>query len=573
MKYIVFLSVFLTSALSAQLSRFSDHDLYELGKVWGMVKYYHPAVSQGKVDWDAVLLQSFANPSKPDVKEITNQWLSTADQSKFDEIVTKDMGCDSITLRNFDISWIKKLRKVAPEIKTRLVNLAAQPKNVGSFYSNPVENSIRFSSSNEKVYDKFSVELKMLELFRIWNAVEYFYPYKYLLDNRWDDVLKKYIPMFRNIKSEKDYRSVAMQLSAELQDTHTEFENKYQYDVLGEMTAPFIFQMVDDKVLITGIKDEAKMKKSGLETGDLITKIDGKTILKIMDSKSKYFPYSNESVKISETYNYLFSGNEKTMSVEGMKKDGKTFKTTVERVKRIFNDEWDREGVPNYHLNYKGKTYEYLTYNEKENRLNPSFQIEDKVYFEFSSLKVSEIPALMETYKNTRGFVFDLRGYNNDGSLIKIFDYLLSKPEHFGIMTHADFSQPGKFCFVDNIIDKSYKFAGKINSDPYKGQVVVLINEYTLSAAELWAMIFKKVPHVIFVGSQTAGADGNKTSIKLTNGNKLIFSGLGIYYPDGGETQRIGIKPNVMVRPTVQSIRNKEDVLLLKALELIDQKK
>jgi len=180
---------------------------------------------------------------------------------------------------------------------------------------------------------------------------------------------------------------------------------------------------------------------------------------------------------------------------------------------------------------------------------------------------------LMETYKNAKGMVFDLRGYNDDGSLLKVFDYLLRKPEHFGIKTQADFSQPGKFCFVDNIIDKAYKFAGKNNPDSYKGQVVVLINEHTQSSEELWAMIFKKVPGVIFVGSQTAGADGNKTAIKLTDGNKLIFSGLGIYYPDGGETQRIGIKPDVIVRPTIESIRNKEDLLLLKAFELIDQKK
>jgi len=89
----------------------------------------------------------------------------------------------------------------------------------------------------------------------------------------------------------------------------------------------------------------------------------------------------------------------------------------------------------------------------------------------------------------------------------------------------------------------------------------------------MWGMVFKKVPNVIFVGSQTAGADGNKTSIKLTDGNILIFSGLGIYYPDGDETQRIGIKPDIVVRPTVQSIRNKEDLLLWKAFDLIDKKK
>ncbi|WP_027385906.1 S41 family peptidase [Chryseobacterium gregarium] len=485
----------------------------------------------------------------------------------------KDNECDSITLRNFDTSWIKKLRKISPESKTYLLNITAQPKNVGSFYSNPVENSIRFSSSNEKVYDKFSVEIKMLELFRIWNAIEYFYPYKYLLDHQWDDVLKKYIPIFKSIKNEHDYQSAIMRLVAELQDTHVGIEKTLQYNVVGKLSSPFIFQIVDGQVVITGIKDEAKMKKADLEVGDLITKINGKSILKSIDDKSGYFAYSNESVKLREAYSYLFSSDEPTMLLEGIKKNGKVFKTTVERKERIFNNEWDRDGLPSYHLVYNGKTYTYLTYNEKESRLNPSFQVDDKVYFEFSSLRASEIPALMETYKNTKGLVFDLRGYNNDGSLIKIFDYLLSKPEHFGIMTHADFNQPGKFCFVDNIIDKAYKFAGKSNPNSYKGQVVVLINEHTQSASELWAMIFKKVPGVIFIGSQTAGANGNKTFIKLTDGNEIIFSGLGIYYPDGGETQRIGIKPDIMVRPTLESIRNKENLLLLEAFKVIDQKK
>ncbi|KQS91719.1 hypothetical protein [Chryseobacterium sp. Leaf394] len=62
--------------------------------------------------------------------------------------------------------------------------MTAQPKNVGSFYSNPVENSIRFSSTNEKTYNQFSADIKMLELFRIWNALEYFYPCKYLMDEK-----------------------------------------------------------------------------------------------------------------------------------------------------------------------------------------------------------------------------------------------------------------------------------------------------------------------------------------------------------------------------------------------------
>jgi len=572
MKSIVLISFFMASALSAQLTAFSDRELYQIGKVWGVMKYYHPAISQGKTDWDGALLESFKSGPKEGTDNLIKKWLSRADQQKSDKIAGKDNKCDSITLRNFDVSWIGKL-KISPENKTRLLNLVNKPADVGSFYSNTDKSGINFSSANEKVHENFSKEVKMLDLFRIWNAIEYFYPYKYLLDHQWDEVLKKYIPVFKAINNEKDYESAVMQLAAELQDTHAGIEETYQYHVVGKLSSPFTFQMVDDSVLITGSKDEAKMKKANLEVGDLITKINGRPVLKNVKEKSKYFAFSNPFVELREAYSYLFSGDEETITVEGIHKNGKKFRTPVERAKRIFNNEWDKDGIPDLHLVYKGKTYDYLTYNEKESRLNPSFPIDDKVYFEFSSLKGAEIPALMEQYKNTKGMVFDLRGYNNNGSLLKVFDYLLSKPVVYGIKTQPNFSQPGKFCFVDNIINKEYKFAGKDNPDPYKGQVVVLINEHTQSAEEMWAMIFKKVPNVIFVGSQTAGADGDKTSIKLTDGHILIFSGLGIYYPDGGETQRTGIKPDVIVRPTVESTRNKEDLLLLKALEIIDQKK
>jgi len=53
----------------------------------------------------------------------------------------------------------------------------------------------------------------------------------------------------------------------------------------------------------------------------------------------------------------------------------------------------------------------------------------------------------MEKYRNTKGMGFDLRGYNDNASLLKVFDYLLPNPVVYGIKTQADFSQPGKFCF------------------------------------------------------------------------------------------------------------------------------
>ncbi|UUC44580.1 S41 family peptidase [Flavobacterium cerinum] len=572
MKYITILSLFITSHLWAQSTKISDDQLVILAKVWGVMKYYHPAVSQGKVDWDKTLINTLESPFKRTDNEIITEWLEMADKTSFEILTPSKATCDSITFRNFDSKWIEKSR-LNTISKTRLLKLINQNQNIGTYYSNPTLKSIRLDSQKEKIYEGFSANVKLLELFRIWNAVTYFYPYKYLLDTHWDKVLKKYIPIFKNIQNEQDYKLAITLLAAEIQDTHTGLKDTHQYAVFGKLTAPFTIQIVDNGALITGIKDEKIMQKANIKVGDFITKINGKKIHQIIAEKSKYYPASNQSVQLREAYNYLFSGNEPAFTIEGTTEDGKTFKTNVERMPRTFAEEWDKDGIPNYKLTYKGKSYDYLVWNADQNRLNPVFRLEDKAYVEFSSLRAGEIDSLMCSFQNTKGIVFDLRSYNDNGALLKVFDHLLSKPQFFGIKTQPEFDQPGKFCFVDYIITKEYKLIGKENPDAYKGRVIVLINEYTQSAAELWAMIFKKVPNVIFVGSQTAGADGNMVSIKLTDGNALYFSGLGIYYPDGTETQRIGIKPDIVVRPTLKSIRNKADLLLEKAFQLIDEQK
>lgn len=571
MKYLLILALFITAPLFAQSTAISDDQLVTLTKVWGVIKYYHPGVSQGKVDWDKTLIATFENTSKRSEDAIITEWLEIADKTAFETIASPKTSCDSITLRNFDSKWISKT-KLTPKTKERLFELINQHKNIGTYYSNPTLQSIRLDSQKEKVYHDFSPQIKLLELFRIWNAVAYFYPYKYLLDSNWDNVLKKYVPLFKDIKNEQDYQWAITQLAAEIQDTHTSLKNNYNEAIFGKLGAPFTFQIVNNGALITGIKDEKKMQKATIQMGDLITKINGKSVARIIAEKSSFIPASNTSVQFREAYNYLFSGNEPSVTIEGLSANGKSFKTTLERMPRNFKQEWDKDGIPNYHLTYNGKTYEYLVWNTTESRLNPVFRLENKAYVEFSSLRVTEIDSLMQSFQNTKGIVFDLRGYNDDGALLKVFDYLFLKPQFFGIKSQPSFDQPGKFCFVDHIIDEKYKYIGKENPEAYKGQVIVLINEYTQSAAELWAMIFKKVPNIIFVGSQTAGADGNMVSIKLTDGNELYFSGLGIYYPDGTETQRIGIKPDVVIRPTLQSIRNKEDLLLKKAFQLIDHK-
>ncbi len=86
-------------------------------------------------------------------------------------------------------------------------------------------------------------------------------------------------------------------------------------------------------------------------------------------------------------------------------------------------------------------------------------------------------------------------------------------------------------------------------------------------------MALRIAPNAIVLGSTTAGADGNVSTIMLPGNIRTMISGIGVYYPDGTETQRVGIIPDIEMKPTIRGIRNGEDELLKKAIKIIKQQK
>ena len=49
-----------------------------------------------------------------------------------------------------------------------------------------------------------------------------------------------------------------------------------------------------------------------------------------------------------------------------------------------------------------------------------------------------------------------------------------------------------------------------------------------------------------------------------------MISGIGVYYPEGKETQRIGIVPDIELKPTIEGIKKGQDELMNKAIEIIN---
>ena len=65
---------------------------------------------------------------------------------------------------------------------------------------------------------------RMLALFRYWNIIEYFFPYKHLFTKDWSEVLNEFLPEFAANKSPLDYRLTCWRLINNVHDTHASIQ-------------------------------------------------------------------------------------------------------------------------------------------------------------------------------------------------------------------------------------------------------------------------------------------------------------------------------------------------------------
>jgi C-terminal processing protease CtpA/Prc len=138
---------------------------------------------------------------------------------------------------------------------------------------------------------------------------------------------------------------------------------------------------------------------------------------------------------------------------------------------------------------------------------------------------------------------------------------LVSERKDFARFTFADVANPGAF-----------RWGPLVSLTPqqlhYSGKVAILVDEVTQSQAEYTTMAFRTAPNAVVIGSTTAGADGDVSTIPLPGGSSYI-SGIGVFYPDGRPTQRIGILPDIEVKPTLLGLQAGRDELIEEAIRWI----
>ncbi|MHA2031076.1 MAG: S41 family peptidase [Candidatus Kariarchaeaceae archaeon] len=522
-----------------------------LGKIWGFLKYYHPQIAEGNYNWDFELFRILPKViSSKSKKERDNYLLDWIDE--LGPVIPCDT-CKTHISGDYkqipDLAWINN-KNLEPMMKEKLDFIHKNRNQKNNYYvslapgvSNPV-------FKHENPYKNLiypDTGYRILALYRYWNIVQYFSPYKYAIGEDWNKVLDESIPKFIKAKDALEYRLESLKLIGRINDTHANIwgQDSILSDYHGKYYSPVQVKFIEDQLVITGYYNNDLGEKTGLKIGDIILYINDIEVNEILIDKLPFYPASNYSTKLRDIAKNILRGNNKKTKL-GILSDNKR---TIRMIERYLPDSLNLK--IDWAYNKPNSCYKFIT--------------ENIGYIYLGNIKSNLIPTIFKKFKDTKGIVIDIRNYPSEFVVFSMGKYLVPRQMEFVKFTKGNINYPGWFDWTNTIK------VGEENADFYKGKVVILINEITLSQAEYTTMAFRTSPNAVVVGSTTAGADGNVSPFYLPGNIRTMITGIGVYYSDGQETQRVGIIPDIEIKPTIGGIKNGRDELLEKAIEIIEE--
>lgn len=523
-------------------------DLAILGKVWGFLKYYHPFIAAGKKNWDfelfRILPRILEANGLSERNNILSAWIDSL--GRFDENTGTTKAAGSIKMEP-DLSWIEH-SALGDKLTGKLLSVKNAKRAAENYYIDMKPGVENPDFKNEDPYQTMAYPddgFRLLSLYRYWNIIQYFYPNKGLIGKNWKDVLKEFVPRFINATDELAYKQAALALIASIHDTHANIWSNDQAlkAYKGINSAPIKITFIEGKAVVTGISDKLSNDGKGLKIGDVIEKVDGRPVEEIIKEKLPFTPASNYETQLRDIATQLLRTNDTSLNINYT--DGKQ-KMAIQ-VKCV--------GLGDLNL--------YL----KSNGKDTCFKLArpDIAYIYPGTIKNTYLPDIMPSVLKTKGLIIDMRCYPSDFIVFSLGKYLMPQATDFVEFSNGSITTPGLFSFTSTVR------VGETNKDFYKGKIVIIVNEQTQSQAEYTSMAFRVAPNATVIGGTTAGADGNISSFSLPGGLSTAISGIGVYYPDGRETQRVGIIPDVKLNPTIKGTKEGRDELLEKAIELINR--
>ena len=551
-------TLFAFGVCRAQVTDDIDGRLYLLCKTWGYVKYFN----QNKCFrvWDQRLA-----PTINEVLAATNNiGFNTAILNFLNDAGNNAPVTDPPAMPDTNLlvstEWIHDTR-FSPEVRSFLEtftsNISPERSSCLVRYNNGTSprayGYIDFSLDTIDVTVNYSMAShRLMTFFYYWNVINYYFPYRSLMDESWDSVLKKFIPQFRKSMTDIEFEKMFLKLVSYLNDSHGVTSSPLLVSSFwhGSWKPKIAFERIENQCVVKKVDDI-----EGVLPGDILLAVNGRTVRELEDSVGTFISASNKAVFYREVYTNMIRGDQDTeMELTLANRQSETYTVIVSRVMDpTLWYRWKLEAeIPGP---YATTSCGYG-------------------YVNMGNLKPEDVPAMYEALKTAPAIIFDLR-YSAIGALGSLVPYFFGAP-----FISAVYYVPALYVSLAGQIyyymagwynkrTDQANFGSYTNPNPYSGNIYILVNQDTQSHAEYTCQVLSYHPNAKVIGMQTAGADGNVTALYLPKGMKTYFTSLGWYYADGYQQQRNGVKIDSVVSPSIAGIREGKDEILQAALKCI----
>ncbi|WP_315817454.1 hypothetical protein [Paraflavitalea speifideaquila] len=264
-----------------------------LGQTWGFLKYYHPLVAKGNFNWDWELLRMvpLAKNATDDggFSETLLRWIDSLGVINPCSSCNTNIPDEALTY-NIDLAWMKDQHFINDLQQKLQFLLANRHKGPGQYAQYEGAGNIAVFGESEYKWRNgiYPIEgFRLLTLYRYWNIIHYFSPYKNIIGRNWNEILYEFIPKMAEAKDSLSYNTSLAQLINSVNDSHASSYNpviEKQFD--GYL--PVVTYFIGDELVVTGNYNDTLATKAGLQKGDVIEKVGGRTVKQLVEERKPW---------------------------------------------------------------------------------------------------------------------------------------------------------------------------------------------------------------------------------------------------------------------------------------------
>ncbi|MBN2416212.1 T9SS type A sorting domain-containing protein [bacterium] len=515
---------------------------YYTCKIWGYLKYFHSEVRTGSLDWDGSLISTLDSLEvNRDSRTLEETLMTLFDAAgPMQEMDDWIKAPSSLVPLNVDTAWFRD-PMLAGAVRSELTMVRTLFRRSPCYWVRKELNGNVDVAQDGYLYSMpeytlLSRSQRLLGLFRYWNIINYFFPYRNIMDQHWDVTLLQAIPWFVDAATPVEYQKAVMRTSTLINDSHSALLSTTVVDsILGRYYIPIECEYIENRFVVSIVYDES----CPLAAGDVILSVDGRPVERFAEEMAPLCQHSNDAWLHYMLCNWLRRGTAGAveLSVEGAEGPRTV---TVQRVALAeVKERYYKDADAWYTFDRGGKSFGYV---------------------QMGLLMPEDIPTMFEDCWGADALIFNIRAYPNE-TIWQMVNWLFDACIKVALFVEPYVYDAGMFWWAS-----SWLGYGDF-SRTWQKPLYILQNEATISQAEYTIMTLQQHHRAVTVGSQTAGADGDVSLVYLPAGVRTVFTGLGVFFPDSSQTQRIGIIPDIEVRPTIAGKRAGEDEVLEAALD------